>query len=92
MDLRLFSETKLRTKFDTIVGSWKNPNPEKSGHIATVESGHKYNANEGPYFGNVGDKRFTGTNQSAFYAFGKYNYSNVKYYYCPTQFSRRRAL
>jgi len=83
---------KLANKGYTVVGSWKNPNPEKSGHIATVESGHKYNANEGPYFGNVGDKRFTGTNQSAFYAFGKYNYSNVKYYYCPTQFSRRRAL
>ena len=83
---------KLANKGYTVVGSWKNPNPEKSGHIATVESGHKYSAADGPYFGNVGAKISTGVSKPAIKAFIPSEMQNIKYYYCPTQFLRRRAL
>ena len=74
----------------TVVGSWKNSNPDLSGHIATVEAGHEYDPENGPYFGNVGDSRYTGTGQKAIDAFGQYNYQSIKYYYDKDQFKNRR--
>ena len=74
----------------TVVGSWKNQNPKRSGHIATVEAGHEYKPETGPYFGNVGDSRYTGTGQKAIEAFGEKNYQSIKYYYDKDQFKNRR--
>ena len=74
----------------TVVGSWKNSNPDLSGHIATVEAGHEYKPETGPYFGNVGSSEYTGTGQTAYKAFGQYNYQSIKYYYDKEQFKNRR--
>ena len=74
----------------TVVGSWKNQKPKGSGHIATVEAGHEYNSETGPYFGNVGDADFTGTNKTAVEAFGAKNFDSIKYYYDKDQFKNRR--
>ena len=74
----------------TVVGSWKNQNPKGSGHIATVEAGYEYDPETGPYFGNVGDSRYTGTNKTAVEAFGIGNYQSIKYYYDKEQFKNRR--
>ncbi len=74
----------------TVVGSWQNPDLSMPGHIATVEPGHKYDAETGPYFGNVGKQSSTGDNKNAIQAFGSAKIPYIKYYYCPTQFSKRR--
>ncbi len=60
----------LANKGYTVVGSWKNDKHNQSGHIATVEPGHEYEPDRGPYFGNVGDYRFTGKNKPAIECFG----------------------
>lgn len=59
-------------------------------NIATVEAGHEYKPEKGPYFGNVGDSRYTGTGQKAIDAFGEKNYQSIKYYYDKDQFKNRR--
>ena len=74
----------------TVAGTWQSTNPEVSGHIATVEAGHEYNSETGPYFGNEGDSRYTGTGQKAIEAFGEKNYQSIKYYYDKNQFKNRR--
>lgn len=73
----------------TVVGSWKNPNFNEPGHIATVEAGYDYNTEEGPYFANVGVSKYTGTKQTAIDAFGQLNYQSIKYYYDINQFKNR---
>lgn len=79
----------LANKGYTVVGSWKNDKPNQSGHIATVEPGHEYEPDRGPYFGNVGDYRFTGKNKPAIECFGIAKIPNIKYFYDEKQFYRR---
>ena len=74
----------------TVAGSWKNSDPTKSGHIATLESGYEYDPEKGPVFANVGVSDFTGNGQYAINAFGKDNYQSIKYYYDKNQFKNRR--
>jgi len=74
----------------TVAGSWKNSDPTKSGHIATLESGYEYDPEKGPVFANVGVSDFTGNGQYAIDAFGQYNYQSIKYYYDKDQFKNRR--
>ena len=81
---------KLANKGYTVVGSWKNKDPKKSGHIATVEPGHEYNVTNGPYFGNVGKSEYTGVKQSAIDCFGANKMSSIKYFYDCHQFKTRR--
>ena len=80
----------LANKGYTVVGSWKNDKPNQSGHIATVEPGHEYNIREGPYFGNVGTRRFSGFEKTALEAFGSDKLDKIKYFYYDNQFNKRR--
>lgn len=80
----------LANKGYTVVGSWKNDKPNQSGHIATVEPGHKYNIREGPYFGNVGTRKYSGFEKTALEAFGSDKLDKIKYFYYDNQFNKRR--
>lgn len=80
----------LANKGYTVVGSWKNDKPNQSGHIATVEPGHEYNIREGPYFGNVGTRKYSGFEKTALEAFGSDKLDKIKYFYYDNQFNKRR--
>ena len=80
----------LANKGYTVVGSWKNDKPNQSGHIATVEPGYEYEPDRGPYFGNVGTRKYSGFGKTALEAFGSDKLDKIKYFYYDNQFNNRR--
>jgi hypothetical protein len=63
----------------TVVATWANPDPKRSGHMATVMlTEQKYNANTGPMVSNVGE--YSGAGSAKKY-FGQKAFPEVRYYY-----------